>query len=462
MRDIRYLPSELLLRWRITRSDIARLPALFMRGIGRDISHVGVSTIASRVLTLAASILIARWLGVAGFGRYGMVQATLGALGVVAGAGLGITLTKSIAETTISEQQRSSQIISLILMTSVVTGSIIASVAFLLAPWLSTRVLSDASLEFPVRITSPIILLNTLNGVQLGVLAGFQAFRTIAIVSFAGTCLALMGTVVGAYLGDLAGAFAGLSIAAVANCIICTSAVRGVMKRRALTLSFSGAWQHRSILWSFSLPSLSSHLLVEPVNWLCATLVVHATGGYDQLGGYYVANQWLTALVFLPRIIAYVVFPRLTQAFAQQKGPRAFRMVALSTGLNAAVTLPPALVIALMSASIMGFYNPALAAEWPVLTLTVVTAVLMALVAPIGEVVAAAGRMWVGAAVNLAWATSFIGLTMALLSYGALGLAVARAGAYAMHLAWSTAVAGRLINLLPSYSIDKPDPARSV
>jgi len=425
-----------------------------LKGVARDVSWIGGGTICSRLLGLVSTIYIARWLGVDGFGRYSMILATLGTLGVFAGAGLGITATKFIAENGVKNVHRAGQILGLIFLSSVATGIGITIIAFLLAPWISTQVLADSTLLYPLRVSTALIFFNTINGVQLGALAGFQAFKGVAVVSLCATIITAAFSIIGAYSGGLVGTCAGVTLAAAVNCVVTHAGLRAQIRWRKIRLSLSGILQNRHILLSFSLPSLLSGLLVDPVNWLCAAMVVHQSGNYHQMGAYYAANQWMTALLFLPGLVANVVFPRLSQAVAQLGRSDALNIMVLNIGINAAATIPPALALSLASGAIMGLYGPELSSEWQILIFTLIAAALMAMASPLGTVIAASGRMWIGMTLNVAWAASFIVFTVLLLGYGALGLAIARAGAYALHVGWSSGYVVWLVRLLPESRVN--------
>jgi O-antigen/teichoic acid export membrane protein len=235
-----------------------------------------------------------------------------------------------------------------------------------------------------------------------------------------------------------------LTLGAAANCIIGRIFVTKEMERANIKPTYSGIWQHRHILVSFSLPALVCGVLADPVNWACAALIVHQPDGYHQIGAFYAANQWLTALLFVPNLVGYVIFPHLSQAFVQQRRSHVSKVLALSIGFNAAICIPLMLLLSLGSASIMGLYGSALESEWKVLDVTLITGALMAIAAPIGQVIAASGRMWIGAALNAAWAAAFIAFTVLLARNGALGLASARAIAYALHAVWSAVSAAWL------------------
>ena len=66
---------------------------------------------------------------------------------------------------------------------------------------------------------------------------------------------------------------------------------------------------------------------------------------------------------------------------------------------------------------------------------------LLTLQIPVGQVIAAVGRLWIGFAMNLAWAIVFLGSFFLLKEFGATGLAGALLIAYALHATWMSAFA---------------------
>jgi O-antigen/teichoic acid export membrane protein len=431
---------------RVTRGARSLLdPSSLLGRIGRGLSWLAVGAVGARALTLIASIWIADWLGIEGFGRYGIIQATLGTVGVFAGAGLGGTITRFVAQSGSTDARKAGEIISFVFLVGSVTGGVGSAFLFVAAPWLSTRFLADAALTLPLRVNSALILFNVLSGVQLGALAGMQAFRSIALVNLANGFFVLVSVVGGAYIAGLFGACVGLSVGGALNCVLSHGAIRIQARSRGINLSLSNIWQHRRILVTFSLPALLAGTLVDPVNWICASLLVNQPGGYRQMGAYYAANQWMQILIFVPTLVAQVIFPILSHAFSEGKRTRVSKIMLHGVVLNAAFILPLLLAMNLGSSVIMGFYGATLAAEWRVLDVTLVSAAIYAVSSPVGQTIAAAGRMWTGTIMNLAWAVSYVLLTMLLLQHGALGVAMARAIAYGLHAIWIAAYAARLI-----------------
>jgi O-antigen/teichoic acid export membrane protein len=86
---------------------------------------------------------------------------------------------------------------------------------------------------------------------------------------------------------------------------------------------------------------------------------------------------------------------------------------------------------------------------WPTLIVLLITSGIYALLTPIGEIIAAAGRMWVGFFTNLAWAVVLIIATVFLVRWGSFGFASARLISYSMHAIWTSVLAYAVILRYP-------------
>jgi O-antigen/teichoic acid export membrane protein len=95
----------------------------------------------------------------------------------------------------------------------------------------------------------------------------------------------------------------------------------------------------------------------------------------------------------------------------------------------------------LLSTVIMRVYGEGFAAGWSTLVVTLITAGLLSVLTPVGHVITASGRMWLGFWMNAGWAIGFLCLSYLLVKHGSLGIASARLGAYVLHATWTFAFA---------------------
>jgi len=110
---------------------------------------------------------------------------------------------------------------------------------------------------------------------------------------------------------------------------------------------------------------------------------------------------------------------------------------------NLAVALPVALGILLSSHWIVAAYGAQFADGWKALAVAAGVAVLVVGAAPVGQVLAAADRMWVGMSMNFFWALAYLLAAWHWTQYGAVGIICAMGFAYLLHSLWVSGYAMR-------------------
>ena len=203
----------------------------------------------------------------------------------------------------------------------------------------------------------------------------------------------------------------------------------------------SGFKSELPILWKFSVPAFFAGLMVAPVNWFCSTLLVHQPNGYREMGAYNAANQWFAMLLFIPTALATGIVPILSDTLGEKDYKRSAKVLNFMLKMNAAFIIPCVLVMSLLAPYVMRIYGRDYRDAWPTLIVLLITSGIYALLTPIGEIIAAAGRMWLGFCTNLAWAAVLIVATAFLVRWGSFGFASARLIAYFLHAIWTFVLA---------------------
>ncbi len=98
---------------------------------------------------------------------------------------------------------------------------------------------------------------------------------------------------------------------------------------------------------------------------------------------------------------------------------------------------PLVILACIFSPYIISLYGESFKSGWPTLVVILITAGLFVIQSPVGQVIAASGKMWTGFAMNLGWALAFIFGTLLLVDLGSLGLATSRAISYILHATWT-------------------------
>lgn len=398
-------------------------------------SLIGASI--SRVLVLSSSIIVARLLGKVSYGELGIIQSTVGMFGTFAGFGLGLTATKYVAEFRVKDPCKAGRIIGLSTLMAWGSGAFMAVLLVLIAPWLAEHALAAPHLTKLLNISSILLFLSAVSGAQGGALAGFEAFKQIAQIGLLSGLVSLPLMAIGVCLFGLEGVVWGLILSQTINSLLNFIGVRKQAHRAHVPLGFRGFGREWKVLWQFSFPSLISGAMVVPVTWVCNTIVVNQPEGFAQLGLFNAANQWFTGLLFLPTILGQVTLPILSERFGGRNTSDTRSILSYSFKFNAIITSPLVVVGCILSPHIMALYGQDFVEAWPTLISVLITAGLLSILTPAGQIIAASGRMWLGSAMNFGWAICFVLFTWLLVGWGSLGLATARMAAYMVHAIWT-------------------------
>jgi O-antigen/teichoic acid export membrane protein len=388
----------------------------------------------SRGLALLSSIIVARILGKEGFGELGIIQSTVGMFGVFAGFGLGMTATKYIAEFRTKDPGKAGRVIGLSNIVSIVSGGVMSLILVFLARWLASHTLAAPHLTRLLQISAGLLFLSALTGAQTGVLAGFEAFKTIARVNFWAGIANFPLMVIGVSLAGITGAVWGLVAGMLVNWLLNHVAITMEAQRANGPATYSDCLQEWKILWKFSFPAVLAGVMAGPVNWVCNAMLVNQPNGYAEMGIFNAANQWRMAILFVPGAVGAIVLPVLSNLHGVGDHLSYRRVFWYNILLNGSVSLSIALLVSLLAPIIMGTYGKGFESGHIVLVLLSLSAVLNATIGVIGQSIASAGKMWWGMLLNALWSFVLLGSMWLLKSHGAQGLSISIVIAYGFHL----------------------------
>ncbi len=394
--------------------------------------------IISQGLTLLAAVIAARLLGRVGFGELGMIQSTVGMLGVFTGMALGLTATKYVAELRASDPERTGRVIGLTIVLSLLTGGLVAGLVYYTAPIVAAKALSAPGLSFALRVGTLLLFWNAIAGAQEGVLAGFEAFHRVAQVNLVVGVITLPLLTGGVILGGLPGGIWGLALAAAGRVVAGQMLLRRECSTAGVRISYRGFVSEWPIIFKFSAPAILSGALVSPVGWAANAMLARQPRGYGELGVLNAALQMQRLLTFFPGLLAKVAVPILSSMLVAGRRRESKRLVGMTILISAAVAAPVLLVLLMFSGPVMGLFGDGFASRGLVLKISALTAALVAAQTPVGSLLAASGRMWLGSAMNGGWGAVLLASAWFALErgYGAEGVAGAYLLAYICHSAW--------------------------
>ena len=434
-------------RARIEESPHAR------RFLGGAAWSVGGAVVSSG-LTLVTMIFIARMLGKETYGQFIVVQSTLGMVGVFAGFGIGTTATRYVAELRSRDSGRLAHILALT-ERSVLTFGLIATVVLaLISGFIASAALNSPSLSLPLSIAAFSVFFSALDSYQKSILIGLEAMRAFAIGTIVGAAASVPVMLVLADMYGLNGVAGAMVVSALIQSGISRFQVASQLNRFAIRRETHGCLREWRVLRDFALPALLGGLLVAPAHWVCQALLANTPNGYAELAVLGVAMQWFNLVMFLPNIAGRVLLPILTEHFTSGDHGQSAKVLKLAIISNLAVVIPAALAIALSSPWIMLAYGAQFSDGSQSLILVIFIAVLVVGAMPVGQILTAGGRMWLGASMNFGWAMIYLGSAFLLAKHGAIGIVASLGIAYLGHSVWTGFYAFRHLSDLKTSQIN--------
>jgi O-antigen/teichoic acid export membrane protein len=399
----------------------------------------------SRALTLVASVLVARRLGAAQFGEYSLVLATVGMFQNVAGFGLVTTSAKLLSGKYKADPPAAGAVVALSRIVAAATGWTAMLGAALAAPWLARNVLDAPQLEDALRVGSILLLFGPIHGAQLGVLTGLERFKVVAVVSVITALVAIPLLVIGAAAGGTMGCVIAQVAVTVLMNVLYAGAVRRALHSAGIPPHYRGALREWRVLFTYSLPTMLSNILLGAVIWGTATILAHQPDGYSEVGVFSAANQWRNGIVLVTTAAGAALLPLFSDLHDNGTARALRRAFWMSFALSAGACVVGAGGVAILSPEIMGAYGAEFADSYPVLVLLAATAAVAGPLSVAGHAIVGAGRMWLSFALSVAWGGALLALVYALRAQGAYGASIAHVCAYGLHLVLATAAAAALL-----------------
>ena len=417
-------------RTRVMRSPLAR------RFLGGAVWSVLGSVLSSGV-TLVMLMLVARSLGKEVYGQFVVIQSTLSMVGVFAGFGIGAAATRYAAELGTRDTVRLGHILTLSERTILGFG-LLTSVGLVFASgWMAKHILNAPNLSAPLAISACALLFTALDSYQKSVLIGFESMRALAIGTVISVVAGFPIMLLAANSYGLRGAAAAIVVNALLQASVSRYQMRRELQKYDVQRSAIGCLSELPVLWRFAFPALLSGALVGPAHWAAQAMLANTPNGYAELAVLGIAMQWFNVIMFVPGTAGRVILPILTDHVTKSDHGGSRKILLFAMGANAIIAVPLAAIIGIFSRYIMSMYGSGFAYNNVPLVLAATTATLLAIQSPVGNLLAASSRMWLGALMNAGWALAYIGLTYFLVNNGATGVMLALFIGYIFHAIWT-------------------------
>jgi O-antigen/teichoic acid export membrane protein len=381
--------------------------------------------------SFATNVALARVLGRTGFGEWATIQNTVGTISGIAQVSMAVVATKFVAQYWQTRPDRVGRILGLCSSITAGTGLLACTLLYATAPWFAASVLNAPSLEVPIKLSLITVLTLTVNGYQVGALAGLGRFRALALLGGAQGLATILFVPALALSWGLRGAVAGYAAAL----LMSWWAHHRVLARELLHIGARITYRDMRgvlpVLASFGIPATLSGLVGMASSWLATLIVVTSANGYAEMALLAVVLSLRGVVLFAPNVITRVTMPTLaslrgtglTVAFRQSF----WRSVSLNTGAAAAV----ALLVSLSSNLLLAFFGRGFRGGGLVVVVAAIGGVLEAAGQALNQRFMSHDRMWANLILVVARSSVLIITTWLLVrSHGALGAALGNGFAY--------------------------------
>jgi len=384
----------------------------------------------------ATAVMVARLLGVDSFGAFSIIRITGFSLATMAGAGLGITATKYIAEMRAQGNARLGKIIGLCSIVAICTSIGFAGALWLFADEIATTLLKAPQIAGQLSIAAVYIFFVTLNGYQVGALVGFEAFAILAKLNLLQAFLSLILTYLLTVEWGLTGAVVSLGVAAFTNWVFHQLVIRREMNNHDMEIQYSQSWQEKRVLIDFTFPAAISSIIGVLTVWGCNAYLVRQPDGLIQVGIFSAVNTLRSFILFVPGLVSRVASPILCNLMGKRNQSSYVRLFWTNIATAAAASSGVAGILVFAAPYILKLFGKDFGAGGAVAMVVVVMTVIEVMANAFYSSILVHGRLWWQLRVILCWSTALGAVTyLTVGNYGALGLAYAYLVAHIVSLA---------------------------
>ena len=333
-----------------------------------------VNALVMKTATLVQAVVLARLLGIGGFGEWGILLSTIAMVGVFASFGLGVTTTKHVAQWHNTEPERLGRLLGLLQIVAFTMGLLICLVLVLASDPMADHLLNAPQLSGALVIVGITVLLNAVTSVYVGIINGLERFRDSAAIHAFTTLTGVCLTIFLAYFYGVFGAVLGLAATSALNAGAFSAWAFILLGRKNIPLYARKPLSEWHGIRDFALPTAIAWAVVIVAVWIAQVALVQQPEGYAEMGAYQASSQWRTLIAFLPTQLLAAYLPVLSSLQTKASG----NMVQLHNRMMMFVLLVTMVLsapIILSSPWLMSLYGTEFIDYWLILALVSLIAV---------------------------------------------------------------------------------------
>jgi O-antigen/teichoic acid export membrane protein len=390
---------------------------------------------------LLANLIVANLLGVAGFGRYALIQTTIMMVAALAQLGFAVVIAQQVASLRERDPKLAGEVAAFCFLVTALLS--LFFVAGLLAGrgLLAEALFRDRGLQSGLVLAAVALPFAAFAAVQQGLFNGLERFRDQALVSVLLLAPVIALPAFGAVRGGFEGALIGLAAAYALRAIVAHLMIARIFRTLAIGWSLRNLRAKARLLGLYALPATLAGLATLLAVWGGQTLLVRSAGGSVTVGLFAAAYLVKSMVMFVPTQMMGALLPALSRRHAGDDAAGGHGLLLFNAAGSAGLTILLAGGGILLAPWIMSLFGTGFEGGGATLRILLLATPLEALTITLYQDIQAKGRFWR----NLLW----VNLPLAATVLAAAALLVphrlAEGLAIAWLIGWGVALAGTLL-----------------
>jgi O-antigen/teichoic acid export membrane protein len=416
-------------------------------GLVRGSMMIAVSLSTAGVLSLLTSIILARSVSVTEFGFYSITISLQAVVSLFSNFSISAAVGKFVAEYNVRDVRHALKFartgLRLVLLFSMVT----AITYFALAKPIGNGLYNEPGVVDLIPFSAMVVVSSAVLALTSGIIQGNHRMKLLSSIQVLTPTISLIIIIVLLPYIGIRAAFIGLFLAQTAITLSAIYRLGRTGFPMTGRIEVDASVHYPIVLLSFAVPAVLGSGVVISLFWFGST-VLALECGFLAVGQFAIAMVFFQALSVLPSSVAIPLVPTVSAMSVDSRG-QIEPLISRSLRAVSVLFFPIFFAIALFSREIVGVLYGSKYYESSEAVYVMVTACYYVAIATImGAAITGLGRMWVGLGLNILWGAVFLTLVMVMTpSYGPIGLGMAFAVSYGIHLANTIAVSNKVLNL---------------
>lgn len=372
--------------------------------LGGAITLVSLMTV--KAMALLNSIIAARMLGPSDYGAFSVIVNLQNFAVIMACTGIPLALTKYISQWRGVDETVARDIGSTLMRVLAVSALVAGSVYLILAEHIAIGIYNDSDLVWPIRLSSAFVIVSSLNVAFTSVTQGCLRISSLAKVNAFVAIIAQPLTLASIFVLGLFGAVLAQVCATSVSVFLLWMISNKVFRLSLLRVRKRRRSSSSGMMLSFTVPAFLSSLLLVPAYWFGRTiLAVH--WGFDSVGEFQVAESLSQLMLMASSAMSVPLLPLISEMNAKQ--PEIVGASSSSLLRMMLLVVLPAGILALPFLNFMigALYGTEYEGADVTTALMFASSAFVAMSAVMSTIIIGIGRMWMGFAMNAAWAACF-------------------------------------------------------